>query len=113
MKIRYFDYQMVWHSLRQWASEAALRHPEVEKIIAFGSLVRREAVPGSDVDVILIVEESPLPFRERIPHYMPEAFPVGMDVFPYTRAEVENMMREGNLVLKRALGEGIVIFERG
>jgi hypothetical protein len=27
-------------------------------------------------------------FRERIPDYLPDAFPVGVDLFPYTRREI-------------------------
>jgi predicted nucleotidyltransferase len=56
----------------------------VKRVILFGSLVRGEAVLGSDVDLIVVLSGSDLPYLQRIPQYMPSYFPVGVDVFPYT-----------------------------
>jgi len=33
-------------------------------------------------------------------------FPVGVDVFPYTRQELKTMIKEGNLFIKTALEQG-------
>ena len=81
-------------------------HPEVEKIIVFGSFIRDEAVPGSDLDLLIILSDSQIPLMERIPRFLPSSFPIPVDVFPYTKKEVEMMLEEGNLFIKRALAEG-------
>jgi len=72
---------------------AALReaHPEIERAIWFGSWVTGQPGPGSDVDLCLIVGASDKPARERTAALLPVGFPVGIDLFVYTRAEWERL----------------------
>lgn len=109
VKISYFDEKAVWKALKLFLAELEGKHPEIEKVLIFGSFIKGQCVPGSDVDLLLILTESAVPLLERIPRYMPSAFPVSVDVFPYTKAEVAGMLREGNPFIKRALEEGKVI----
>lgn len=106
VEIEYFPKERVWQELTAFVSELRERHPEIERVIVFGSLVRGDAVPGSDVDVLLVLRESSLSFLDRIPHYMPSRFPVGVDVFPYTREELERMLSEGNPFVQEAIAQG-------
>jgi hypothetical protein len=112
VKVTYFDKDVVWQALAELAQGLPVEHPEIEKIIVFGSLVRDEAVPGSDVDLLIVVSETDIPFLDRTVEYRPGGFPVGLDVFVYTPAEMEQMLSEGNWFLKRALGEGRTLFTR-
>jgi len=50
--IRYFDKKLVEESLRGYLKEIEEKHPEVKRVLLFGSFVRDECVPGSDVLVI-------------------------------------------------------------
>jgi len=50
--IRYFDKKLVEESLRGYLKEIEEKHPEVKRVLLFGSFVRDEYVPGSDVLVI-------------------------------------------------------------
>ena len=50
--------------------------------------------PASDVDICLVLAHSDKPFRERAADYLPLGFPVGLDLFPYTRAELERLRRD-------------------
>jgi len=79
VRIRYFDKRLVEESLRRYLKEI-----EVKRVLLFGSFVRDECVPGSDIDLLLILSASEETFMERIPRFLPSRFPVGMDVFPYT-----------------------------
>lgn len=88
------------------------RHPEIEQVLLFGSLARGDAVPGSDADLMLILRESSLPFLERSVRYRPVGVGLGVDVFAYTRAELEAMLSNGNTFVARALQESISLFER-
>ncbi len=85
-------------------------HPR--RVILFGSLVRGTAVPGSDVDLLLVLTASDRSFVDRIPAFLPSHFPVGVDIFPYTRAELERMKAEGNSFVLAALRDGIAVFRR-
>ena len=106
VKISYFDKEAVWDSLRKFTAQLKKKHPEIERIIVFGSLVRDDCVPGSDVDLLIVLGKSDKPFLERITDYMPSKFPVGVDVFPYTRQELRTMIQEGNFFIKTALDQG-------
>ena len=66
-------------------------HPEIERVIWFGSWVTGIPLPGSDVDLCLILSSSDKTPRDRAPHYLPVGFPVGIDLFAYTRAEFERL----------------------
>ena len=84
----------VEQAVRRWAQQIGDQQPEVRRIIWFGSRVNGIPAPGSDVDVCLALARSDKPFRERIGDYLPLGFPVGLDLFPYTLAELERLRRE-------------------
>jgi predicted nucleotidyltransferase len=85
------------------------RHPEIEQVLLFGSLARGEAVPGSDADLLVILSSASQPFLERVPRYLPTGMPVGVDVFPYTREEIDRMLAGGNHFIVQAVKEGVAL----
>ncbi len=74
-----------------YVADLLAAHPEIERVIWFGSWVNGIPMPGSDVDLCLIVSHSDLPPRGRPPVYLPVGFPVGVDLFVYTQAEFEHL----------------------
>lgn len=84
------------------------------KAILFGSYARGDADEYSDLDLIIIVAESQWPFVERFKDFMAlwHVSPVkSLEVFVYTRNELAQMQRTGNVFLAHALEEGEVIYE--
>ena len=63
---------------------------------------------SSDADLIIILKDSEKSFLDRMTDFIPPSFPLPLEVFPYTSEEVG----EGNLFLKRALKEGVVLWRR-
>ncbi len=112
VKITYFDKEGVRRALAEYVAELPKRRPEVRRVILFGSMASGIPVPGSDVDLLLVLSTSDKPFLQRMGDYMPERFPVGVDVFAYTEGELEKMLAEGNWFVRRALREGEVLFEK-
>ncbi len=112
VKVTYFDKEGVWRAVDEHVRTLAARHPGLEEAILFGSLVRGTPVPGSDVDLLLILTDSDRAFLDRIPTFLPGRFPVGVDVFPYTRAEFERMKTEGNRLVLDAMRDGITLYRR-
>jgi hypothetical protein len=49
--------------------------------------------PGSDVDLCLILSGSIKSLRDRVPDYLPVGFPVGVDLFPYTKEEFQALSK--------------------
>ena len=81
----------VERAVRGWAGRIRERRPEVLRIIWFGSRVTGTPAPGSDVDVCVVLAHADKPIRDRIGDYLPYGFPVGVDLFPYTVAELERL----------------------
>lgn len=112
VSVTYFDKAAVRRALDEYVRGLAARHPELEQVVLFGSLARGTPVPGSDVDLLLVLGRSEQSFLNRIPGFLPTGFPVGIDVFPYTRAELERMQAEGNGFVREALRTGTTLFSR-
>jgi len=112
-KVFFADAQRAEALLAEIVRKLTAAHPEIVKIILFGSYVRGDFVPGSDLDLLIILEHSDRPFLDRIPQYLPNRVPFPVDVFPYTEAEVRQMQAEGNPFILRALREGKVVFAKG
>jgi predicted nucleotidyltransferase len=86
--IKSVDAAAVRRAADEWAARLLVTRPDVEKIVVFGSFAKDTYAPGSDLDVFILLSGSNKPFRERIPDFLPDTFPVGMDLFPYTQEEV-------------------------
>jgi predicted nucleotidyltransferase len=112
VEITWFDRAAVERALQEHVRHLSTRHPEIEEIVLFGSMAKGRPVPGSDVDLLIVLSASYRPFLDRIPAFLPDRFPVGVDVFPYTRHELERMNRDGNALVRAALRDGIVLFKR-
>ena len=101
------DKAKVWQALTQWV-DALRKRPEVLAVILFGSMASNRMRAGSDVDVLIVLSESDLPFLERTVVYKPRRFPVDIDVFPYTWQEIQ----AGQKLAQEALRTGRVLWVR-
>jgi predicted nucleotidyltransferase len=81
-------------AVTSYVAQLREQHPEIERVIWFGSWVTGLPTPGSDVDLCLILSSSDRSPRDRSPDYLPVGFPVGIDLFAYTRAEFERLRKE-------------------
>ncbi len=82
--------------------------PNVVQIILFGSFAEDRAVPGSDVDILIILKPDSWRFIDRTVTFS-DAFSylgIAVDVFPYTVDELDNPVAE------IAMRMGKVLFER-
>ena len=108
----YLDREQVVEKTRAAVAALARERAEIERVVMFGSMARGDAVPGSDVDLLVALSESSVPFLDRSVEYKPEGIPVGVDVFAYTEDEMEKMTRDGHMLLKQALSEGVTVYDR-
>jgi len=77
-------------ALEQFVKDLATK-PEVSAIWLIGSFHRKDFGPFSDIDLVLILDSTETPFLDRSLQYLPESFPVSIDLFVYTRQEVSGM----------------------
>ncbi|MFU8772268.1 MAG: nucleotidyltransferase family protein [Anaerolineales bacterium] len=59
-------------------------HPQISRVGYFGSYARGDWGVGSDLDMIIIVEEAERSFSERALDYDTSQFPVPLDKLVYT-----------------------------
>jgi predicted nucleotidyltransferase len=101
------DKKKVLRQLKDYARKLMRTRPEVEKVGYFGSYATDTFGPASDVDLLIILRESPKRFLDRVPDYIPEDLSVSCDCFPYTEKEIEKMKQEGNPWLRHVLKETV------
>ena len=112
----YQDSEGILTSLRELAQAALARHPELQRVILFGSFARGDYALYSDADLLLVLNSSKLPrFFDRIPDFIDDflAAPVPVDIFPYTEEELRRMREQGNPLVRRMLEQGRVLAEQG
>jgi len=86
--IKSIDEPTVRRAMDDYAARLLTTRPDVEEIVVFGSFATGTYAPGSDLDVFVVLSHTDTIPRDRIPGLLPSAFPVGIDLFPYTRTEM-------------------------
>lgn len=89
--IKSIDRSLIDRAVSSYVARLRAEHPEVKRVIWFGSWVNGLPTPGSDVDLCLILSFADKPMRDRIPDYLQVGFPVGIELFPYTGKEFEEL----------------------
>lgn len=85
--LRWPDATRVDRAVRRWAQRAVATRSDVLQVGYFGSYARGDWGPGSDLDVIVIVQGSPEPFQARAARWDATELPVPADVLVYTKDE--------------------------
>jgi predicted nucleotidyltransferase len=97
-------------ALRQAASRAQAALPLIQRLILFGSLAQGTPTPRSDADILVVVETSEhAQPRDRVPDVLRalSPLPCPVDVFVLTDDEFERARRDGNPLVREALGSGL------
>ena len=89
--LRWPDAREVERAATEWAKAAAGTASGIAAIGIFGSYARGEAGVGSDLDLIILVDDSPDPFERRPARFPVEHLPVPAEVLVYTLAEWQNL----------------------
>lgn len=101
--LRWPEAEVVDRAVRRWAAELGRQRPEVKKIGYFGSYARGDWGVGSDLDLIVRVDRSELPFYHRAAQWDTSRLPVPVDLFVYTEDEWPRVIAQGRFaeVLRR------------
>lgn len=88
-----------------------------EKVILFGSHARSEAGEDSDIDVLVVESEPFGKGRSRLAeigkmHRALRSIPLPIDILLFSRNEMERYGQAANHVVRRALQEGEIVYER-
>ena len=109
VKLFWLNLEELKGRLTEAARKLAGQHSEIGEIWLFGSLARGQAVPGSDADVLLVLEKCNLPFLELVVHYRPGFCGVGVDLFACSRKELEQMEGAGHQFMESVKKERVCL----
>jgi predicted nucleotidyltransferase len=114
VQIESIDLDKVLQDLKECAAAIGSEHSEVEVCILYGSLIRGDYLPESDIDVLILVETAREPFLKRADAFREVFLPLPMDVDlkVYTREEAADMIQQGNRYLLEVLREGKVLWKK-
>ena len=87
-------------------------HREIAEIRLFGSLARGTVNPYADADLLVVLDATDLPFRDRLPRYKPMGSPVPLDVTACTREELSRERSAGNRFVRRIVDDSILLYVR-
>ncbi|MCX6674595.1 MAG: nucleotidyltransferase domain-containing protein [Methanothrix sp.] len=85
--LKWPDQATVDRSVRRWGELVSRQHKGILKIGYFGSYSRGDWGVGSDLDIIVIVKESPHPIERRAVFWDTSDIPVPVDLLIYTERE--------------------------
>jgi predicted nucleotidyltransferase len=107
VKVFWLDQDALIQEISHIASKLGEADENISKIILFGSLADRKAVPGSDADILVMLKKDERNFMDRLSEWQGK-FPIDFptDVFPYTKEELNNP------IVLQATRKGLTLFER-
>lgn len=109
MRVYWLDRNKALEALRQRAEECLKANRDVSEIILFGSLAEGRAVPGSDADILILLEKSGQAFLKRMECFQDyfSGLGIGVEVFPYTLEEASD-----NPLACQARKSGLILAKR-
>jgi len=106
-EVRFVDYDQILRDLRQAVKEAKAAHPEIVKVLLFGSLVQGDWTADSDADLIVVVgREFPDLLSSRTP-YQIFARSISTDSLVYSVTEFQELSRDPESFLAQNLPTAI------
>jgi predicted nucleotidyltransferase len=106
----FVDRNEVLSIARDAARRIAASDPNVVRVILFGSFTRNEYGPRSDLDLLVILNSSDRPARERAACYLRHVPPFPMDLLVITQPELEEKLASREAFLLQAIREGVQLF---
>ncbi len=104
--LKWPDAPSVIKALRLWVEKVIKGRPDVVRIGYFGSYARGDWGVGSDLDLVIILENSGQPFEKRATEFNALELPVPADILVYTQEEWQSP--EGQKKFFRTLAQEAV-----
>jgi predicted nucleotidyltransferase len=108
-EVKFLDHHQVLYDLRQAVSEAKVAHPEIVKVLLFGSPVQGNWTADSDADLIVVVRREFPDFLSSRAPYQIFARSIPTDSLVYSEREFEQMSRDPETFLARNLPRAVAL----
>lgn len=94
--LKWLDAESVLQVVKAWVEQLFTQNPDVLRVGLFGSYARGDWGVGSDIDLVVILCQTDVPFIERARYFNTSTLPLSTDLLVYTEAEWEKMLTEGH-----------------
>lgn len=114
VKVRYLNAPEIIKELRSIAEEICKKNDNILGIYLFGSLSKQIYAPGSDADILIILKQDNRRIIDRISEFLKFFLNshVAVDIFPYTREELQKMISYKNSFVLQVWKEKIKLVEK-
>ena len=91
VKVFWLNKELLGVNINTAVKNLTARHPEVSRVILFGSAAEDKASVSSDIDILIVVRKSKHRFINRSMEFGKyfEEIGLGTDIFVYTQQELE------------------------
>lgn len=96
------DYDRLIESLKNAVHNIKEKVSEVEQVFLFGSFSTRKHTPESDIDLLIIVKTTTIPFLKRSLKFLDffKGLPFDINILVYTQNELTSMLKANNRFAK-------------
>jgi hypothetical protein len=92
--LRWPKAEVVLEAARKWAGALARERSDIVRIGYFGSYARGDWGVGSDLDLLIVIDDTTAPFHERALQFENPRLPVPAELLVYTAAEWSQLMSQ-------------------
>ena len=105
------DHDALVSALKKTAGKIKAQVNGVSQIVLFGSVARGEELPSSDIDILIIITKTNVPFLNRRDEFVDYFGDIPLNVNPlvYSEDELLALQQQENGFIKQALSEGIAL----
>lgn len=109
VKILSVDYKALLKAIEEACVKIRKDHNIVKKMLLFGSFLKGNYTPESDVDIIIVVDHDEKPFLERRDLFSNffKDIPFDVNILVYTEDEINQMLKKENLFIKSVISEAM------
>jgi len=111
--LRWPDRSQVHKAVVSWTGQLLQTRTDVVSVGYFGSYARDDWGPGSDLDLVVVLEGSPLPFGNRSLGHGILDLPVSADLIVYTSSEFQKLRTHNAAFHERLMNEAVWVYRRG
>jgi len=101
------NYAEIIAALKRYAEKVVAKGAKA--VILIGSLARGDYTAYSDADVVVISDNVPKRFIDRITDFIDPTLPIDIDPRVYTTEEILRMAKEGKKIIKEIVDHGKVL----
>jgi predicted nucleotidyltransferase len=109
VEVRFIDRDVVIRDLRQAVAEAKAAHPEIVKVLLFGSFVEGNWTADSDADLFVVVQKEFADIFDRT-SYAIFAKGIPVDSIVYSETEFDNLSQDPSSFLAQNLPNALELY---